>query len=219
MSTMVTELGKRVVDRWATLLVLPGLLFVAGAWAARELGHTGFADVGQVERALDALADAVSKDPARLAVGAVVLPLLSAGAGLAAQACSTGVSRLWFGPWPRWLARPERRLTDHRARLWRARADAYQAAVARGAEQSELDVLAASRNDLGLGPPQRPTWPADRMAAVESRVWAWYRVDVAFAWPRLWLLLSVEEQDALRGAHDRVNAALALAGWGYSPSY
>ncbi|GAB2898685.1 hypothetical protein [Streptomyces mayteni] len=214
MSAVVTELGQRVLDRWAALLALPGLLFVAAVWAARELGHRGFADPGRLRAAVSSLADSVAEDPVRLAFWVALLPLLSAAAGLAAGVCAGALRRLWFGPWPARPSGPGRRLTAGRARRWRLRAAAYRAAEEAEAGQRELDVLAARRNAVGLRPPERPTWMADRMTALAARVWAWYRVDVSFAWPRLWLLLTPEEQDALRAARGRVDAAVVLAGWG-----
>jgi hypothetical protein len=39
MSTVLAELGRRCVERWVTMLVLPGLLYVAGAAVAYRLGQ------------------------------------------------------------------------------------------------------------------------------------------------------------------------------------
>ena len=52
MNTVVAELGRKYVERWVAMLVLPGLLYVAGAAAAWRLGHAHWADLGRLALSL-----------------------------------------------------------------------------------------------------------------------------------------------------------------------
>ena len=81
------------------------------------------------------------------------------------------------------------------------------------ASQARLDSLAAKRNAVSLSPPARATWMADRLRSVSTRVWSWYRLDLEFAWPRLWLLLGEGEQESVRAERARLDVAVTLAGW------
>lgn len=106
---------------------------------------------------------------------------------------------------------------DTRYREARAEAEAGAAAGSgrpTAAARARIDALAAGRNAIALGPPAHPTWAGDRLAAVDARIWAWYRLDIGFAWPRLWLILEEPEQNTVRAARTELDAAVTLAGWG-----
>ncbi|GAA3301240.1 hypothetical protein GCM10020295_44030 [Streptomyces cinereospinus] len=130
------------------------------------------------------------------------------------------LARLWFEPWPGVLAGPAARRTAARAARWTAADAAYREELDRvgvrpsAADSARLNELAARRNAVALRAPAHPVWAGDRLGAVDSRVWAWYRLDVVFAWPRLWLVLTDSEQNALRTARGELDASVALAGWG-----
>lgn len=162
MSTVLAELGKKYAERWVSLLVLPGLLFVAAVFAATALGHS--LDIGRLTRTVEQMAASVSQQSGNLAVAVAVVPELSAAAGLAATAVAKLVARLWFGPWPATL------LVNRRIKRWNAAAREFDAvrndtASASAPEyQARLDSLAAKRNAVSLGPPERPTWMGDRHA-------------------------------------------------------
>jgi hypothetical protein len=216
MSTVLAEMGKKYAERWVSLLVLPGLLFVAAVLAAIALGHS--LDVGRLTSTVERMAAAVSRRPGDLALAVVVVPVLSAAAGLAATAVAKLVARLWFEPWTALpLTVP---LVNRRIRRWNAAAQDFNAvrddtaSVPAPGYQARLDSLAAKRNAVSLGPPERPTWMGDRLRSVSTRVWSWYRLDVEFAWPRLWLLLADGEQESIRAARNRLDSAVTLAGWG-----
>ncbi|GAA1393474.1 hypothetical protein ACFQZ4_37855 [Catellatospora coxensis] len=212
MSTVLAELGKKYAERWVSLLVLPGLLFVAAVFAATALGHT--LDFGRLTTTVERMAASVSQQPGTLAVVVIVVPVLSAAAGLAAAAVAKLVSRLSFEPWPAAL------LVNRRVRRWKAAADEFDAvrddtaAASAPDYQARLDSLAAKRNAISLGPPERATWMGDRLRSVSTRVWSWYRLDLEFAWPRLWLLLDGDEQESVRAARAQLDSAVMLAGWG-----
>ncbi|MCD9144946.1 hypothetical protein [Streptomyces albireticuli] len=220
MNTVLAELGRRYVERWVAVLVLPGLLYVAGAVAAHRLGHAHWADVGRLAGLLDPGGPLGGGRTSLWVLAFVVLPVLSAAAGLAARGAAAALGRLWFDPWPYGLRRLARRRTAARAKRWRAADRAYLAELeGSGARppaeaRARIDALAARRNAVALGPPGHPTWTGDRLGAVGARVWAWYRLDVVFAWPRLWLVLEESEQNALRAARAELDTAVTLAGWG-----
>lgn len=206
MSALVAELGTRFAERWAAMLVLPGLIFVVGAAAARYLGHAHWSDVRLLAEPLRSAT--TSGSTGWLAV-AVLLPLASFLAALAARALAGFVERWWFGLWPAVLRPLARGLTGARERRWRAADQACDSA-----SSDDLDSLAARRNAIALVPPTRPTWMGDRLDAVDRRVWGSYKLDVVFVWPRLWLVLNDSEQLALRSARERLDTAVGLAGWG-----
>lgn len=212
MNTVLAELGRKYTERWVSMLVLPGLLFVAAVFTAAALGHS--LDLGHLTGTVERMATSASRQPGNLAVAVAVVPLLSAAAGLAAAASAKLVARLWFEPWP---AAP---LVNRRVRRWEAAAREFDAvhddtaAASAPGSQARLDSLAAKRNAISLGPPERPTWMGDRLRSVSTRVWSWYRLDVEFAWPRLWLLLGDGEQESIRAARNRLDSTVTLAGWG-----
>jgi hypothetical protein len=221
MNSVLAELGRRYVERWAALLVLPGLLYVSGAVAAYRLGHTHWADLGRLTSLLDAGGSLDGRRTSSVWVLVIaVLPVLSAAAGLAARAAASALAQLWFEPWPYGLRRLARQRAEARAERWDAIDRAYRAAWddadprPSGETRARLDDLAARRNAIALRRPTRPTGMGDRLGAVDARVWAWYRLDVVFVWPRLWLVLTEAEQNALRAARAELDAAVTLAGWG-----
>lgn len=126
MNTFLAELGKRVAERWLSLLVLPGALYLAVAAAgSMVLRHSGWYD-------LEILADYVNRVAARrrgigqvVLIGAALL-LGSGGVGLVAQSVSGGVTRLWLaagrGP-------VGRRLTGRRRKRWQRVHEAYRNAL------------------------------------------------------------------------------------------
>jgi hypothetical protein len=98
-NTFLAELGKKLAERWLSLLVLPGLLFLGTAWVAGTL---------RWEHALDretALAKAQEQTHALtgkpVQVGALVVAVLLAAAavGLLANALARPVEALWLGRW------------------------------------------------------------------------------------------------------------------------
>jgi hypothetical protein len=220
MTALLTEIGGRYLDRWATVLVLPGLLYVAGAIAARRVGQSQWHDLGRLAGLVDEQAP-----PGLLLV--VLILVLAAAAGLAARAVAALLGRLWFGPWPAVLRFPARKLTAFRAARWNRAQQAFAAVADQPSESNPkpangngperramIDAAAQRRNAIALTPPDRPTWMADRLNAVDVRILSWYGLDLVFTWPRLWLILDEAEQGTLRAARATLDAAVALAAWG-----
>jgi hypothetical protein len=205
----LAELGRRLAERWFTLLVLPGLGYLLVAVAAAELGQSGWSDWRSLGEAFTALTGGEPDRQNALAVRAVLLLVaavpLSAGLGLLAQALAGPVERALSGSWPRPLTALADRRTARRAAAWDA-ADAAYRADGRAED-------AARRNALALVPPRHPTWLGDRLHAPAVRLRQEYGIDLATVWPRLWLLLPAATRDTLTETRARLDTAFALGGW------
>ena len=59
----------------------------------------------------------------------------------------------------------------------------------------------------------QPTWIGDRLRACSVRAQTAYGMDLAVAWPRLWLLLPPTAREEIGAARDSFSAAARLAGW------
>jgi hypothetical protein len=208
---LIDELGKRLAEKWMTLLVLPGLLFTAVAMASWAIGRHGWSRqswqqlVGQAGQ----VTTWVGATPVRAGLVLVGLLAASASAGVAAQAAGTAVRRAWLAEYPfsqilSWN-RPRRR------RRWES---VQRASELDGVNSEERLRLQLARNRICLAPPSRPTWMADQLAAVETRVRGQYGLDLAAAWPRLWLLLPDPVKAETNEARQAFDRSAVLGGWG-----
>jgi hypothetical protein len=219
MTVFFQELSKRLAEKWLTLLVLPGLLLVAAAGSAVWLGHRHWADFRGLVTQLGRLANDLEKSgPVAIGLVVVAATLAATVAGLAATAVGRLVRLCWIGRWPSWLSWLARRLTSARNRRWHLAHDELDAELDRGRRdghqnQAKLDRLAARCNGIALAEPSRPTWIGDRVAAVDARVSAEYELDLASAWPRLWLLVPDSVRAELQAAATGFDKAATLAGW------
>ncbi|MFD0632838.1 hypothetical protein ACFQ9X_15850 [Catenulispora yoronensis] len=128
------------------------------------------------------------------------------------------VADLWLGRRFRRLLSP---LLERRRTRWEK---AHKLAVDHEHEPCGTGH-AADRNRIALARPRSPTWMGDRSVALETRIRGEYDLDLAAAWPRLWLVLpepsradlraaALEWQDAVAwGAWAVLYALLALAWW------
>ncbi|MEK8169407.1 hypothetical protein NKH77_05185 [Streptomyces sp. M19] len=75
--------------------------------------------------------------------------------------------------------------------LARRRRDPFAPPLGDAGEDPEPDTeaLTAARDRIALAEPRRPTWMGDRLLAVAVRVRDTYDLDLATAWPRLWLVV------------------------------
>jgi hypothetical protein len=208
---LLTEVGKKLTDRWLSLLVLPGLLFIgilAAAWLlsvrAWATPQERGAVIGDLDRTL-VTADSSSGRAIAILVAAL---LLSAVAGLGAQVLGT-VSR-WM-----WLARaPLGTVLDFAMRRRRAH---WKKLDQRSAECTDPTLrlrLVNRRNRMALTEPASPTWMGDRMAGLAVRIRNAYGLDLATAWPRLRLLLPEDARKDTQAATDAFERASVHAGWG-----
>ncbi|MBE8472860.1 hypothetical protein [Streptomyces justiciae] len=209
MTGFLAELGRKLAERWFTLLVLPGLAYVLVAAAAVRLGQSDWHDRRELWDGFTALTEG---DPGRqdaLVVRAILLVLaavpVSAALGVLAQALAGPVERALCGPWPRPFAGLSARRTLRRADDWAAEDAAYR--------EHRDPERAARRNALSLIPPEHPTRLGDRLRAPAVRLRQEYGIDLATVWPRLWLLLPTPTRDALTEARTRLDTAFTLGGW------
>ncbi|MGC4815907.1 hypothetical protein [Micromonospora sp. DT63] len=222
MNAVIASLGGKLAERWLAALALPGLVFVAIAAAAVRLGHAHWWDLPLLGQEVDRLAlgpPARSTGSALLIVLGVVLG--SVVAALAAQSLERLVLALWTQDW----GRAGEALTRRRRRLWNAAMDRYENALRdkarrlRSADHTtgplpDTQALARACDRIAVTEPDRPTWIGDRMLATAVRVRACYGLDLAAAWPRLWLLLPEETRGPLALAQADFAAAARRVGWG-----
>jgi hypothetical protein len=217
------ELAKKLGERWVALLLLPGALFVAAVAIGVRLGHAHALDWRALSAPVAWLTTAFGRQQGGMQVvlAAVVL-LAAAGTGLVVQALAGVTRRLWLGLWPGPLA-PLRRWRVHsRLRRWHARAahrQALQTAHPRAdrtpAQQAEIDAAADRTNQLAMALPGRPTWMGDRIHALERIALDRYELDLAFGWPRLWLVLPETTRAEINSAHAALAGAVATGTWAW----
>ncbi|WKU48245.1 hypothetical protein Q3V23_31605 [Streptomyces sp. VNUA116] len=192
MGGFLTHLADKLAEKWLSLLVLPGLLFLAAASCARLLHHGAPFDHRPLTAALRHAGPRLH-EPASAVLALAGVLLAAAAAGLAARCLAALVQRMWTGPWPAWAAPPARVIT--RSRRNRA---------ARSPEPPPVTRYL----------PDRPTWIADRLRLVDDRVHAEYGLRVALLWPRLWLALPPEQRAPVDAARTAFAEAAALTAWG-----
>jgi hypothetical protein len=216
MNAFFAELARKLADRWLTLLVPPGLLFLGACAAGGTLGQRGWNDVRPLLAATRRTAHTLDEQGAvAAALALLAILLLSAAAGLTSYAVAAGVQRLWLGQWPPPDRVPARWLVDRRHRRWQRLHDEYAALVGSpGDAPLRAAAIATARNRIAPARPRRATWMGDRVAAVETRVHGQYALDLVAAWSRLWLVASDTTRTELRQAHERFTASTGVAAWG-----
>ncbi|MGW4412771.1 hypothetical protein ACWEJ6_52930 [Nonomuraea sp. NPDC004702] len=227
MNALLSELGKKIAERWLSLLVLPGALFLAVALAARTLGHAHALNLGWLTAEIGMWA----RSPVVGTVGGQVIVLgailaAAAAAGLVAQACGSALEyvvlaagwRTW--PWP--LRLPAGQLVARRARRWSAKNAVHQRV-----REQDADALAHGRRAdpaprhrarraverISAEPPDRPTWSGDRTHAVALRLERDLQLDLATVWPHLWLHLPDTVRAEIGEARVALARATTLGGW------
>lgn len=229
MGGFFTELGKKLAERWLSLLVLPGLLYLGALTAASLLGHRHPLDLSRITSQLDAWMASPSLTPASALVLILLATLLTAaGAGLAAQALGSLTEQLWFADrWRSWPS-PLRRLAQSRTRSrtdrWTSATEAYQRQVDTKRDQlahrtetsPEVDLRQAHHavTRIAQEKPARPTWIGDRINAVSIRLDREYHLDLATIWPSLWLSMPETTRTEITTARQALTRAATLAGWG-----
>ncbi|MFD5568470.1 hypothetical protein [Streptomyces cadmiisoli] len=221
------ELGKRLAEKWLSLLVLPGALFLAVAAAGRVLGHGHPFDVDRLTDRVTAWAKApvVSTVGGQVVLIAAIL-LGAAAAGVVAQALGSALERVVLAAgWqslPGPLRRPVRAWVERRQRRWEAARDRYRSAR----EAAARALVTRRRVDPGerhgayramarIAPerPDRPTWSGDRLHAVAVRLDRDLDLDLAVVWPVLWMHVAPETRAEITAGRQAVTSAAALGGW------
>ncbi|MFD3993317.1 hypothetical protein [Streptomyces sp. NPDC058583] len=228
MGGFLSELGKKLAERWLSLLVLPGTLYLAVAAIAHTLGHTHPFDLARLTQQITSWANR----PATSTVGGQVVVLAAilvgaATAGLAAQALGSLTERLCLAAdWPAWTS-PLRRLAAQQttrrhdrwtraARTWHHHREQDAQALARGRRADPAARQAAERAMARIAPeePARPTWSGDRLNAVAVRLERDHHLDLATLWPHLWLILPEETRTEITTARQNLTRAATLTAWG-----
>lgn len=235
MGGLLAELGKKLAERWLSLLVLPGALYLATVTTGLALGHAHPFDVGRLGRRIDELSTGAQADSSgRLAVVMLALLLAAAAVGVAAQAAGSATERLWLAAgwrqWPtplrhlaydrvarrrtRWTAAMNR-YVQRREAVAAARARAHRTGrAAPSAPSDDLDVAYGSIARIATELPARPTWIGDRIGAVATRLDRDLGLDLATVWPHLWLTAPDTCRTEITAAREALTRATTLAGWG-----
>ncbi|MGW4528824.1 hypothetical protein [Amycolatopsis sp. NPDC004378] len=220
MRTFFEELAKKLADRWAGLLLLPGALFAATAGLAGLLGQAHSLDGARAAGAVSGALSAVGRLSAGQQAILVIVALLAVtGTGLAVQALAGVTRALWLGRWPRAMARPlvgRRRAGWERLVAKRRSLQVEHPAETRTSEgQEEIDHAAARVTRFAPAQPGRPTWVGDRIHVVESVSNDRNGLDLAYGWPRLWLVLPDVARTEITAASSAFAAAVAVGTWGW----
>lgn len=208
MTGFLGEIGEKLADRWAALVAVPGLLYLAAVAVAAILGQAHALSYASLSRKVTVW----TASPVLKSVGGAVLIVVAvlAGslvAGLLAAAGGRFVETLWTLPGRRppasWLARRRR----DRSRRQKAIADSPSASPA----QVRRAIARADR--ICLVEAGSPTWIGDRLRACRVRIDTVYGLDLDAAWPRLWLIVPDSVRTELGAARDAFGSAARLAAW------
>ncbi|TQM10796.1 hypothetical protein [Pseudonocardia kunmingensis] len=212
MTSFFGELGKRLAEKWLSLLLLPSLLLAAVVGVAVALGHASALDGALLAGTAEAWFRAVGALPVASQVLLLgVLLLACSGAGLLVRALAGGVARVWLGSWGHRVSRLGDLLVARRRARWDA-ADAASAAPDPADPRLRLRA-ALRRNAIAPARPTRPTWMGDQLAAAEARLHHQHGADLESWWPRLWLVVDDSTRSELRAARALFDAAAVQAGW------
>ncbi|MFE9240466.1 hypothetical protein [Streptomyces sp. NPDC007007] len=208
MNAFLGELGKKLAERWVSLLALPGALFLGTLGVALTLSGEAPLDHALLRARLTAW----STDPDLRSVGTVVLLLValllgSVAFGTAAAALGGLVDRLWHLPGRHG---PSRAMAAARRARWHR---AVNRANAPTAGQDEIAAAITTANRICALEPRLPTWTGDRFHVVRERVRRSYSLDLDAAWPRIWMLLPEAAQTELSTAAEAYRAAGRRWGW------
>ena len=212
------ELARRLAERWVGLLVVPGMLFAATAWAGWHLGHTW--DFPALTRELRVTGTKIADWPAPMQVSLVLAAGLGVSAvGLMVQALAPVTRAVWLGDWPTRVSRP---MVSWRQTRWDKRAqrrnhlqDQHPPATRTEEQQEAINQAAAHTTRLSPARPGKPTWMGDRGHAVEQIARDRYGLDLTYGWPRLWLVLPDQVRAEITTAHAAFVSAVAVASWAW----
>ncbi|MET8576099.1 hypothetical protein [Streptomyces sp. NPDC005012] len=220
------ELGRKLADRWLSLLVLPGVLYVATVAAAHTLGQRHALDAPFLIQEVTAFA----QQPTVTGVGGQIvlvgaIMIASATAGLVAEAVGSLVERLVLAvgwkAWPLglpavagwWVRRRQRRWDDAHGVYHRQRRLALAPDPADRPDPAVGRAALARRTRIALERPERPTWSGDRVQAVALRLDRDHSMDLAVVWPYLEPALPEALGARISEARASLVRATTLAGW------
>ncbi|MFE2969188.1 hypothetical protein ACFXKC_37030 [Streptomyces sp. NPDC059340] len=227
MTTLLQELSKKAAERWAAVLLGPGLLFVIGSVVANRQRFDHALDLDRLRAYVRALAGYKShQEPGRLVVTAAVVLLSSALMGLVATSAGRFVEHVWMPTRPQWYVDS---LTRRRVSRWERADSALTAAVTEAGRRLARDRLLgtappehfpavrrlrARRAAVSERRPDQPTWLAQRMDGAAERVRQRYSLDLAAIWPHVWAVADGQVREDVRAVRDNYAVAGRLAAWG-----
>lgn len=227
MGVLFSELGKKLAERWLSLLVLPGALYWVVAVVAQTLGHDHPFDITRLTRQVTGWAES----PAVTTLGGQVVLLAAtlagtATAGLAAQALGSLTERFClaadWNAWPSPLRRLAGWLVTCRQRRWTAaytrwdRLHKEAVAIRATGDQEDPAERYAAQDEMSrtaLECPARPTWSGDRIHAVAVRMKRERDLDLAVIWPYLWLIAPETTRTEISIARQALTRAATLSAW------
>lgn len=221
MSDFFGELAKQLAGRWLSLLAVPAVLFLAVGWIGSQLGQAHALDAHQLVDAVRTAGAVTASWPGTTQALTVVGALLAAvTVGLAVQALVGPVRTLSLGRWPHGLRRLRRSLTTRRRKRWkkllkeRSTLETVHPEQTRTiGQQHRIDRIANRINRISLAEPSRPTWMGDRIQALTRVAVDHYGLDLAFGWPRLWLVLPDNVRAEINTAQGGFATALLTTTW------
>ena len=222
-------MSKKLAERWVTLLVLPGALFLSVSVLAHVQGQRHPFDFARASRWISTLAATPTlARPGGIAIAVVGFLVGAAVVGICVQGIAGLIERLWLAenhqrwPWPlRSLA--AHLLTRRRAR-WQSRWAAYRSeretrAQARAEGRTDVDTEPLSRAfekvaQIAIHHPERPTWIGDRINAVSRQLDDEYRLDATTLWPALWLTMPTTSRNDIAQSCQGLSQSASLSAWG-----
>lgn len=207
MTGLLAEVGQKLADRWAALLAMPGLLYLAAATAAAVLGQGHAVSYPVLDQKITGWADGpVLKSAGGTVLIVAVVLAGSVVAGLTAAAGGRFIENLWTLPGKHapgsWLVRRRR----ERSRRYKSVADT-------SGDAAEVRKAIARADRICLIEAARPTWIGDRLRACHVRIERTYGLDLNAAWPRLWLIVPDTVRTELGTVRDAFSAAARLTAW------
>jgi hypothetical protein len=226
MGSLWSELGKKLAERWLSLLVLPGVLYLAIAATAIVLGQQGALDVAKLTRRITN----VAKQPTVTSTGGQILVLAviviaAAAAGVVAQAAGVFVQRLvvaagwltWPTPLPIlvgwWVGKRRERWDTHDGDHYTEYLRARLPKPTTPPNPVRRHRAAGARARIAVERPERPTWSGDRIQAVAVRLNRDHHLDLATIWPYLESTLPDTMRSQIAEARATLSRATTLAGW------
>jgi hypothetical protein len=204
----LSAIGQKLADRWAALLAVPGLIYLAAVTAAVALGQRTALSYPAARRQISAWATSPALKSAGGAVLITAAVLVgSVLVGLAAAAGGRFAEMLWTLPGKhlpaRWLA------AWRRSRSQSAKADADDP----DATPAQVRQAIAKADRICVIKADCPTWIGDRLRACHVRIDRAYGLDLTAAWPRLWLIVPDGVRTELGAARDAFSSAARLTAW------
>jgi hypothetical protein len=184
---LFSELGKRISDRWVAQYLLPGLIWVAAAYAA--------VDPGRIVPRAEQLTRQFKDRPTAVVVVCLLVIAVAAVVSALARVLGMAIRVVWLGQW----RGPARKLGELIARRRRRRKSAR--------------LEAANETLPAVYLPDRPTWIGDEVRMADARVYAQYGLYLALIWPRLWQLVDADTRTSVQDARERFDRSARLAGW------